>query len=90
LTEYYEAEKVTLSVTLAELSGQRSSLVNPEPVETSAGFVEPAIRIERTTCGLRISDRGIAEVLDRSGYLPSLCGVQPLTPLFLFVALCLH
>ena len=57
LKEYYEAEKVTLSVTLAELSGQRSSLVNTEPVETLAGFVEPAIRIERTTCGLRREER---------------------------------
>ncbi len=36
LTEYFEREKVTLSVTLAELQGQRSGSVNPEAVETSA------------------------------------------------------
>jgi hypothetical protein len=55
LATYYEQEKVTLSVTLAELSRQRSSPANREPVEISVGFMEPAIRIERTTCGLRIS-----------------------------------
>ena len=53
MKEYYEAEKVTLSVTLAELSGQRSSLVNPQPVETLAGLLEPATGIEPATCGLR-------------------------------------
>jgi len=53
LATYYEQEKVTLSVTLAELGRQRSDSVNREPVETSARFLEPAIRIERTTCGLR-------------------------------------
>ena len=53
LATYYEQEKVTLSVTVAELGRQRSGFVNHEPVETSARFVEPAIRIERTTCGLR-------------------------------------
>jgi len=54
LATYYEQEKVTLSVTLAELGKQRSDLVNPEPIETSERFMEPAIRIERTTCGLRM------------------------------------
>jgi Phage integrase family len=53
LATYYEQEKVTLSVTLAELRRQRSDSVNREPVETSAKSMEPAIRIERTTCGLR-------------------------------------
>ena len=53
LATNYEQEKVTLSVTLAELSRQRSSPLNREPVEISVGFMEPAIRIERTTCGLR-------------------------------------
>jgi len=53
LKEYYEAEKVTLSVTLAELSGQRSGVVNLEPVETATGFMEPATGIEPATCGLR-------------------------------------
>jgi hypothetical protein len=56
LATYYEQEKVTLLVTLAELGRQRSGFVNREPVEISVGFMEPAIRIERTTCGLRIPD----------------------------------
>ena len=56
LGTYYEQEKVTLSVTLAELGRQRSGSLNREPVETSAGVMEPAIRIERTTCGLRIPE----------------------------------
>ena len=56
LATYYEQEKVTLSVTLAELGRQRSDSLNREPVETSAGVIEPAIRIERTTCGLRIPE----------------------------------
>jgi hypothetical protein len=29
--------------------------------------MEPAIRIERTACGLRISDRGVAQVIDDLG-----------------------
>ena len=49
LSAYFEREKVTLSVTLAELDRQRSGFVNREPVETSTRFMEPAIRIERTT-----------------------------------------
>ena len=53
LATYYEQEKVTLSVTLAELGRLRSGSLNREPVETSEAFMEPAIRIERTTCGLR-------------------------------------
>jgi hypothetical protein len=36
LTEYFEREKVTLSLTLTELQGQRSGSVNPELVEVSA------------------------------------------------------
>ena len=63
LATYYELEKVTLSVTLAELGRQRSGFVNREPVETLAGFMEPAIRIERTTCGLRIRFRGLLKSL---------------------------
>jgi len=35
LTEYFEREKVTLSVTLAELEEKRSGSVNPELVESS-------------------------------------------------------
>ena len=53
LTEYFEREKVTLSVTLAELNGQRSSEVNPEAVESSAELVELARGIEPPTCGLQ-------------------------------------
>jgi integrase len=53
LAAYYDQEKVTLSDTLAELDRQQSGSLNREPVETLAGFMEPAIRIERTTCGLR-------------------------------------
>ena len=56
LATYYEQEKVALSVTLAELSRQRSGVVNFEPVETSARFVEPATGIEPATCGLRRPD----------------------------------
>jgi hypothetical protein len=55
LSAYFEQQTVTLAVTLAELGSQRSDSVNREPVETSARYMEPAIRIERTTCGLRIS-----------------------------------
>jgi len=53
LTEYFEREKVTLSVTLAELDGQRSGSVNPEPVEPSEEMMEPASGLEPPTCGLR-------------------------------------
>jgi len=56
LATYYEQEKVTLSVTLAELGRQRSGFVNLEPVETSVGFMEPATGIEPATCGLRRPD----------------------------------
>jgi integrase len=58
LATYYEQETVTLSVTLAELSKQESSVSSLEPLETWIGFVEPATRIERATCGLRISYGG--------------------------------
>ena len=43
LATYDEQEKVTLSGTLAELGSQRSGSLNREPVETSAGVMEPAI-----------------------------------------------
>jgi hypothetical protein len=52
--------------------------------------MELARGIEPPICGLQISFRGIAEVLDRSGNPPSSYSVQPLSYLFLFVALCLH
>ena len=54
LATYYEQKKVTLSVTLAELSRQRSDSSNREPVETSARYMESAIPIELTTCGSRM------------------------------------
>jgi len=53
LSAYFKQQTVTLAVTLAELGSQRSDSVNREPIETSARYMEPAIRIERTTCGLR-------------------------------------
>jgi len=55
VTTYFEQDKVTRSVTLAELGRLQSGSLNRELVEISAGFMEPAIRIERTTCGLRSS-----------------------------------
>ncbi len=53
LKDYFDQEKVTLSVTLAELDGQRSGSVNPEPVEPSEEMMEPASGLEPPTCGLR-------------------------------------
>ncbi len=53
LTEYFDREKVTLSVTLAELSRQRYGVVTPKLVETSMDFVELARGIEPPTCGLQ-------------------------------------
>jgi hypothetical protein len=52
LATYYEQEKVTLSVTVAELDRHLNDLANREPIERSGRYMEPAIRIERTTCGL--------------------------------------
>ena len=63
LATYYEQEKVTLSVTVAELGRQRSNPANRELVETSGRYVEPAIRIERTTCGLRRVAKGLLKSL---------------------------
>ena len=59
LTEYFQREKVTLLVTLAELDGQRSGSVNPEPVEPSEEMMEPASGLEPPTCGLRIRRWGL-------------------------------
>ena len=53
LSAYFEQQTVTLAVTLAELRNESSSIANRNPVESSEESVEPAIRIERTTCGLR-------------------------------------
>ncbi|MEP6889279.1 MAG: tyrosine-type recombinase/integrase [Nitrospirota bacterium] len=51
LATYYEQEKVTLSVTLAELNEKRGDTVMP------------AIRIERTTCGLRTRIRRKQQII---------------------------
>ena len=53
LTEYFEREKVTLTVTLAELEGKGSGCASREPAETSAELVELARGIEPPTCGLQ-------------------------------------
>ena len=53
LSVYFEQQTVTLAVTLAELGVESSDIANRNPVESSEKSVEPAIRIERTTCGLR-------------------------------------
>jgi hypothetical protein len=55
LTEYFEREKVTLSVTLAELHGPQKGEVISELVGTSEERVELARGIEPPTCGLQIS-----------------------------------
>ena len=51
--DHFDREKVTISVTLAELEQRERNTAYPEPIETLEGFVEPATRIERATCGLR-------------------------------------
>ena len=53
LKDHFDREKVTISVTLAELSTPQGDAAHPQPIETAGGFVEPATRIERATCGLR-------------------------------------
>ena len=56
LTAYFEREKakmVTLTVTLAKLTGESSGSANREEVESSADFVELARGIEPPTCGLQ-------------------------------------
>jgi integrase len=53
LSAYFEREKVTLSVTLAELHQQESERVETELAGMSAGTVEPASGLEPPTCGLR-------------------------------------
>ncbi len=53
LTEYFEREKVTLTVTLAELEGKGSGVASREQVESSAELLELAKGIEPPTCGLQ-------------------------------------
>ncbi len=53
LSEYFEREKVTLTVTLAELEGKGSGVASREQVELSAGLLELAKGIEPPTCGLQ-------------------------------------
>jgi integrase len=55
LQAYINQEKVTLAVTFPERGRGQSELVNLETFETSAIFMEPATRIERATCGLRMA-----------------------------------
>ena len=56
LKEHFDREKFTISVTVAELSMQRSEVPDSQLIETSGRFVEPATGIEPATCGLRIPD----------------------------------
>ncbi len=67
LTEYFEREKVTPMVTLAELEGKGSGVASREQVEMSAGLLELAKGIEPPTCGLQISLQGVAQVIDDMG-----------------------
>ncbi len=52
LQEYINREKVTLSVTLAELTGRASEASVEEVTEILEEKLVPPIRIERTTNGL--------------------------------------
>ena len=52
LQEYINREKVTLSVTLGELTGGTSGASTQEVTEMSEEELVPPIRIERTTNGL--------------------------------------
>ncbi len=52
LQEYINREKVTLSVTLAELTESASEVSTDQAVEMSEEKLVPPIRIERTTNGL--------------------------------------
>jgi hypothetical protein len=70
LTSYFEREKakmVTLSVTPANLSARNRVEDDSELVGMSAGSMELARGIEPPTCGLQISDRGVAQVLEDLG-----------------------
>jgi hypothetical protein len=66
LQEYINREKVTLSVTLAELSGRASEASTEEVIEMSGEKLVPPIRIERTTnglgnrCSIQLSYGGVA------------------------------
>jgi hypothetical protein len=56
MTAYFEREKakmVTLTVTVAQLTGESGSAVSRKEVESSAEFVELARGIEPPTCGLQ-------------------------------------
>jgi hypothetical protein len=48
-------EKVTLADTVQERGRGQSEVVNLEKFYISAIFMEPATRIERATCGLRMA-----------------------------------
>ncbi len=53
LKDYFDREKVTLTVTLAELEGKGSGVASREQVESSAELLELARGIEPPTCGLQ-------------------------------------
>jgi len=59
LSEYFEREKKasagTLAGTLEALQAPDTTEHESELVEMSAGVLEPATRIERATCGLRMA-----------------------------------
>jgi integrase len=53
LSDYFEREKQASVGTLAESAGEARREEEDELVGIAEGNMEPAIRIERTTCGLR-------------------------------------
>ncbi|THI92029.1 MAG: hypothetical protein CAF41_000940 [Nitrospira sp. CG24A] len=53
LSVYFNKQAVTLTVPPANGREEGSDVVNRYPFESAEKSVEPAIRIERTTCGLR-------------------------------------
>ena len=67
LSAYFEQQTVTLAVTLAELRGESRGAVSRKVVESSAEVLELARGIEPPTCGLQISLKGVAQVIDDMG-----------------------
>ena len=63
LKDHFDREKVTISVTLAQLSTQNHGALYLEPTGMPERFMEPATRIERATCGLRISSNPTSDNL---------------------------
>ena len=54
LNAYFEREKGTLAGTLAQLHTHQHDVNEAELVGIAEGGLEPATRIERATCGLRM------------------------------------